>query len=309
MISLIICAHNEEKNMGNLLNDLSKEIKTIKDSIEIFLCLSDCNDKTEKIAKDISKKNKLKIKIIRTPRGKIVSQKIALKLINKRSEEIIFLDSDIKLTKGAIINILKESRKYPSVKMFYSKGKPVRKKGLWYNFMNVRTLNPKYVIAKEDVSKFHPFDKNKRKKIFATGGIYLLRFGVYDIDSGAMGDDSYLTHLIYSRYGPGTIKEAESSVFIYQPVQTLSSWISKWRRIWSDLNSIYQTHPEFRYLKKYMDLKIDYLSLIKDRKYGLIFLFVFERVWNSLGKIALKPFYYKSTNWKQLSDTKEIKND
>ncbi len=307
MISIIICAYNEEKNIGLLLKDLDKEIKIIKENNEIFLCLSDCSDKTEEVAKEVSKKIKLKIKIIKTPRGKIVSQKVALNLINKKSREIIFLDSDIKLKNGAIINLLEESKRYPSVKMFYSKGKPVRKRGLFYNFMNVRTLNPKYVIARGDVSKFHPFDKNKRKKIFATGGIYLLRRGVYDIDSEAMGDDSYLTHLIYFRYGPGTIKEAENSVFIYQPVQTISSWISKWKRIWSDLNSIYQRHPEFIYLRQYMELGIDYSSLIKDQRYGLFFFFALERSWNSFGKILLRPFYQESTNWKQLPDTKEIK--
>lgn len=308
MISIIISAHNEEQNIKNLLLDLKRELIFLKEPPEILLCLSACTDGTPDIAKEIIMQEDLPIRIICTPKGKINSQLCALKSVNLNSWGYLFLDSDIRLKEKALFNIVEDAKKHPNVMMFYSVGQPLKRKEIFYNIINVRTLNPQFVIAKENVKIFHPYESNKRKKVFATGGIYFLRKGVYDVDPNSVGDDSYLTHSLYFRFGPGSIKETENSVFVYQPVRTFSSWISKWKRIWGDIGSLYILHPEFKYLKKYMQLKIDFKSLIRCKEFKLMFFFFLERTWNFLGSHLFKLFSSKNKNryWVPLKDTKKL---
>ncbi|MFH1971431.1 MAG: glycosyltransferase [Patescibacteria group bacterium] len=309
MISLILCAHNEEVMIGKVIDRLKTELSNFSEKYELFLCLSDCTDNTEKIVRERIKDKKIKIKILKTPRGKINSQIEALKKINKRSWAQIFIDGDIEIRKRAILNLIDEAKRYSNVRMFYSNQIPIKNKNVFYNIINVRTINPQYVMAKEDVREFHPYSNDKQKKVFSTGGIYLLRKGVYDVNPQTIGDDSYLTHSIYYRFGPGTIKEVESSQFIYQPVKTFSSWINKWKRIWGDISNLYVLHPEFKYLEKYMELKINYRKLIKEKQIKPLFFFSLERMWNFFGKrifrLVLKN--KSSSFWKPLKETKEVK--
>lgn len=308
MISIIVSAHNEEKNIKNILGDIKREVNNVAEKVELIVSLSGCTDNTELFAKEELKNYGPNYKILKTRLGKINSQKDTLKKVNKSSEFIIFIDCDIRLKNNAIKNIIADARKYTDVKLFYSSEIPIKRKSLFYNIINVRTINPEYVVAREDVSKFHPYNKNKRRKIFATGGMYLIRKGVYDIDNNSIGDDSYLTHSIYFRFGCGSIKQTKSAIIYYQPVYTFSSWINKWRRIWGDINNLYAFHPEFRYLEKYMKLKIDFLRLFKDRKYKLVFFFFMERSWDKIGGFIFKKFFLnKKKDWKQLSETKEIR--
>ncbi|NCN99074.1 hypothetical protein COU62_01565 [Candidatus Pacearchaeota archaeon CG10_big_fil_rev_8_21_14_0_10_35_219] len=307
MISIIISAHNEEKNIKNILEDVIKEMSLLREDSKLFIGLSGCTDKTEKIARDTIKNHDQKILIVKTPLGKISSQKKIIKLVNEKSWGILFLDCDVRLKKYAIRNIVADARRYQKVKMFYAKEIPLPRKSIFYNIINVRTLNPNYVIAKENVSDFHPYIKNKNKKVFATGGMYLIRRGIYDVDGKTIGDDSYLTHSIYHRFGFGTIKQTENAIVYYQPVYTFRSWIKKWERIWSDINNLYSYHPEFKYQEKYMKLKIGFRKLIKERKIKLIIFFSFERTWNNIGGFVFRKFLLnKESKWDQLKDTKEV---
>jgi len=307
MISIIISAHNEEKNIKNMLEEVIKEMSLLREDSELFIGLSGCTDKTEKIVRDTIKNHKQKILIVKTPLGKISSQKKMIRLVNKKSWGILFLDCDIRLKKYAIRNMVADARRYQKVKMFYAKEIPLQRKGIFYNIINVRTLNPDYVIAKENVANFHPYIKNKNKKIFATGGMYLIRRGIYDADGKTIGDDSYLTHSIYHRFGPGTIKQTEDAIVYYQPVYTFRNWIRKWKRIWNDINNLYLYHPEFKYLEKYMKLKIDFKRLIKERKIKLAIYFFLERTWNNIGGFVFRKFFLKKeSKWDQLEDTKEV---
>ena len=307
MISIIISAHNEERNIGKVLSDIVKELKLIDEKSELIVCLSGCTDNTGKIAEEKLGESKIKYRILKTPKGKIKSQKNILKKINKSSEYILFIDCDVRLKRNAIKNMLNDAKMYNSVKLFYSTELPIKRKSIFYKIINVRTLNPEYVIAKENVKNFHPFSKNKKKKVFATGGMYLIRKRIYDVDGKTIGDDSYLTHSVYHRFGPGTIKQTENSIIFYQPVYTFTSWINKWKRIWGDIDSLYRFHPEFKYLEKYMKLKIDFPRLIKEMKIKLVIYFFLERSWNQIGGFIFRKFSYKSKNdWKQLKETKEI---
>lgn len=307
MISIIISAHNEEKNIKSILGDITKEMNLLEENSELFIGLSGCTDKTEKIAKITIKNHDKKPLIVKTPLGKINSQKKIIKLVDKKSWGILFLDSDVRLKKYAIRNMVADAKRYQKIKMFYAKEIPLSRNSIFYNIINVRTLNPDYVIAKENVSEFHPYIKNKNKKVFATGGMYFIRRRVYDVDGKTIGDDSYLTHSIYHRFGFGTIKQTEDAIVYYQPVYTFRSWIRKWKRIWSDINNLYSYHPEFKYLEKYMKLKIDFKKLIRERKIKLILFFSLERTWNNIGGFIFRKFLLdKENKWNQLKDTKEV---
>ncbi|MDP2926057.1 MAG: glycosyltransferase family 2 protein [Nanoarchaeota archaeon] len=307
MITTIISAHNEEKNIRNILKDVIRELNNLNEKSELIISLSGCNDRTEEFAKDEIKNSKLDIKIFKTPKGKIKSQRKTLNKINRTSEFIIFIDCDIRLKKNALKNMIKDAKKYPDVKLFYSTEIPIKRNNILYKIINVRTINPEYVIAKEEVSDFHPYSDNKRKKVFATGGMYLVRKGIYDVDGKAIGDDSYLTHSIYHRFGFGTIKQTEDAIIYYQPVYTFSSWIKKWRRIWSDIENLYLNHPEFKYLEEYMVLRIDFRKLAKEKRIKLMLCFLLERIWNKFGGFVFKKFLLKKgKNWSQLYETKEV---
>ena len=53
MISIIISAHNEEKNIKNILEDVIKEMSLLREDSKLFIGLSGCTDKTEKIAREV----------------------------------------------------------------------------------------------------------------------------------------------------------------------------------------------------------------------------------------------------------------
>jgi len=306
MISVIISAHNEEKNIKKILGNMIGQLKRLDEKNELIVGLSGCTDKTKEKAKEKIRNSNLSIKLVETPKGKINSQIATLKLINKKSWGILFVDCDVRPNKNTIQNMINDAKKYVDVKLFYSTEVPIKRKGIFYNIINVRTLNPNYVVAKEDVSTFHPYTENKRGKVFVTGGMCLIRKGSYDIDEKTIGDDSYLTHSIYHRFGFGKIKQTDAIIY-YQPVYTFFSWIEKWRRIWGDLANLYIHHPEFKYLEKYMRLKIDFKKLWEEKRIKLMIYFFLERSWNKFGGFFFKKFFLKKNkDWEQLKETKEI---
>tara|TARA_B100000795_G_C22756582_1_gene421770 strand:- start:729 stop:1430 length:702 start_codon:yes stop_codon:yes gene_type:complete len=70
MISFIIPCHNEEKNIKNTLTELTKAIKVLKLKFYEIIIVDDLStDETVKRAKKLSKKNKIKIIIIKNKKN------------------------------------------------------------------------------------------------------------------------------------------------------------------------------------------------------------------------------------------------
>jgi len=109
-ISILIPARNEEKNIGNLLNDLS-EITYPNYEVLVYDDMSE--DKTSEIIRLATDKNS-KIKLINgidLPLGWVGKNFACYNLANNaKGDYYIFIDSDVRITPGLITNAIKYTK-------------------------------------------------------------------------------------------------------------------------------------------------------------------------------------------------------
>lgn len=99
--SIGICAYNEEKNIGKILQALlNQKLKTVKIS-KIVVVASGCTDKTEKIVRDFQKKYPI-VKLIQEKerRGKVSAINLFLK--STKDEILVLISADTIPQKDAI---------------------------------------------------------------------------------------------------------------------------------------------------------------------------------------------------------------
>jgi len=106
MISIIIPALNEEHYIGNLLNDYLNQ--TFK-NFEVIVVDGNSADKTQKIVKDFSKKNK-KIKLIVSEKRNVSYQR-NLGVKNAKFGRLLFNDADISIENDFLGKAVRELTK------------------------------------------------------------------------------------------------------------------------------------------------------------------------------------------------------
>ena len=110
MITIIVCAYNEEKRISKAIKSVLCQISN-KD--EIIVVSSGSIDNTNKIVRELSKKDK-RIKLIIEKERKGKSSAINLAIKKAKSNIIIATDGDVELSKGAI-NLLIKHFKDPKI--------------------------------------------------------------------------------------------------------------------------------------------------------------------------------------------------
>lgn len=93
-LSIGIIAHNEEKNIGILLDEFIKQAENIRFPFNITVVTSGCNDRTEDIVRSYEKKdNRIKLLIEKQRKGKAVA--INHFLIQAKGDLLIISSADI----------------------------------------------------------------------------------------------------------------------------------------------------------------------------------------------------------------------
>ncbi|MFN8255986.1 MAG: glycosyltransferase family 2 protein [Bacteroidales bacterium] len=112
LVSILIPARNEEKNIGNLLNDVQNQEYH---NIEILVFNDQSTDKTSEIVLEHSKSDN-RIKLINSddlPEGWLGKNFACHSLAkNAKGHYYLFLDADVRISKDIIINTVNQLKKY-----------------------------------------------------------------------------------------------------------------------------------------------------------------------------------------------------
>lgn len=114
-VSVVICAYNEERNIGALLSTLLKERVR-----EIIVVASGCTDRTAEIAREFQAAyRRIKVLIEDVRNGKTSAINLALKHVT--SEFVIFLPADVRPTEGGVARLIEGFRPEVGIRV----GRPV----------------------------------------------------------------------------------------------------------------------------------------------------------------------------------------
>jgi glycosyltransferase involved in cell wall biosynthesis len=278
-VSFIIPTYNEERNLEKCIKSLEKEIRGLKNPVRTFICLNGCIDKTPEIAeKCVEKYRNLNIKILKSKRGKINAQEIAIKNI-KSLGYIIFLDGDIKVRKNCIKKLIKELDKHKKLIAVgaFSVAENYNGKNPWKKFLdqilNIRSRHPLCEISKFDVKEYHPYAlsdpqyKNTssshelKSKIYFHGRMFALRSKKFwskpDPKKDIVGDDSFMPDNIIYKYGVGRIRMRYDAIVYYKPFISLRKHFKVYKRIFYDLKNLEDNYLKFKKIRKLSKLRLD----------------------------------------------------
>jgi len=111
LVSILIPARNEEKNIGNLLKDIQNQDYT---NIEVIVFNDQSSDKTANIVQDFSKSDQ-RIKLINSeilPNGWLGKNYACHALSNHaKGEYYLFLDADVRISNDIIFNTINKAEK------------------------------------------------------------------------------------------------------------------------------------------------------------------------------------------------------
>src|SRR3989344_650211 len=185
--SVGICAYNEERNIGYLLeNILTHKTKHYLD--EVIIVSSGSIDKTNEIVNNWVQKNK-RIRLIIEPERKGKYSAVNLILANNQSEILVMTDADCLLRDKAIDYLLPDFDK-PKVGAVCGKTIPLNQKDTFWGY-----------IAD---FRFRLFDhaawEGTKKENFChlSGYLYAIKKGLVDKIPAIIQDDLYIGHTIYT---------------------------------------------------------------------------------------------------------------
>jgi dolichyl-phosphate beta-glucosyltransferase len=95
MLSIVVPAYNEEKNILNAIKRIDKFFK--KTDYELIIVNDGSKDDTEKIVRDSAKRNR-KIRLINNPENKGKGYAVKNGVINARGNEILMVDADLTMS-------------------------------------------------------------------------------------------------------------------------------------------------------------------------------------------------------------------
>ncbi|HLD04098.1 MAG TPA: glycosyltransferase [Candidatus Nanoarchaeia archaeon] len=300
-VTVGVPVYNEEKTILKSLYAIHRAILSTKLPIELIICINGTTDHSETIARTFS--NKIyPLKIIRSKKGKAKAVK-ALGTAAK-GDIVIFTDADAILAEDCLKKLI-EGFSDSEIKAVTGRPVPLPLDNVIYQIINARMLHPEAEIARTPIL-------GNSKKPFLHGRLYAVRKDIFrhnkDIDTmdNSIGDDTYLTHYLFVKYGRKAIKCVEEAHTYYLPVQSIRFWWYKWSRIWCDLDQLYRENPHFLRIKPTMKTKIDW-KYVSKLPLKIKCFFVLERILHHSGHVLYEiSKHFKKVTWVRLSDTKEV---
>ncbi|MDA3855855.1 MAG: glycosyltransferase [Candidatus Woesearchaeota archaeon] len=301
-ISVGIPVYNEEKTIIKCLDSVYNSLKLINGiDFIVIICFNGTTDNSKKI---IQNKINDYPNLIITSSKKGKTKAICKILENSKETDIcIFIDSDAIMDKKCITNIINKFNQTES-NLLCVTGNPIPlSKTFLSKIINIRRIYPKSQIPPKSFEKF------EKQRNYIHGRIYSLKNTIFgsvlkSTFRNSKGDDSYLSYFLIKNYGRESFIESDLVNVYYTPVLSLRGWWYKHTRIWSDHHSLQNNQLEFRELKKYMDCKIDWSYVFKQKMYIILF-FISERILTYSGKIVFKlTKNFINYGWKRIDETK-----
>jgi len=217
-LSIGICAHNEEANIGQVMHNVLEQTKTVGD-YEVVVVASGCTDRTVEIVKDLAEKEAgISLLVEKERKGKASALNLLFQKL--RGEIYIQIDSDAMPAPGAIgtlLERLEDSRigaasALPT--LTNSRGAAAKVNETLWNLHNLTQL-----VLNEEGRTGH-----------LSGQLFAIRRSLCDtMPTNVVNDDAFLALRSTGR-GYGIVFEPHAIVFV-NPAGTFQDLLIQRRRI------------------------------------------------------------------------------
>jgi biofilm PGA synthesis N-glycosyltransferase PgaC len=298
-ITVGICAYNEDKNIGRLLNNILNE-QELPDESEILVVCSGCTDKTVEVVHEYARKySKLKVYVENERKGKAVA--VNRVLSDAKGSVILFISADTLPNKGCFSNLLLKLQ-LPNVGIVCGNPVPINKSNnlvgklvqLLWGFHN------------------HVFEQlNDADLARHATEIFCIRKGIVDrIPPEIVNDDAYLA-LTAKKKGWLIKYETESRVSICGP-QTFTDYFKQRRRVLFGHHQIRKMTGEspqhLIYLLPLYPIRVMKFLLWLCAKYGLPTVLTFVSIELAINATSMADFLIGKTYalWSVSTSTKNV---
>lgn len=306
-ITIGIPVYNEESTILRVLDSLYIQKKELdgKFYIKCVVCFNGTTDNSILVVNNQKEKYK-DLELIISDKGK---SNAIFQIIerNQTSDFIIFIDSDVIMVDNCIENLLSDFDKNEKAYAITGNPKPINSKGYFRDCFSIRM---RYKDYEKSINK--DFNNKEYNKPYIHGRFFALKKIAFQkiLQSQlkkSHSDDAYISHLLFYFFGRESIAFSKSAIIYYQPTYTFLGTMSKWFRIWSQIDYIYQLNPEFKKVKEQMTTKILYKEIIKNESIKVLFQFLIERLIMKIIKIIFILDITNHKNYKQyrIKETKE----
>ncbi len=264
---IIVPAYNEERTLSAFFESIARAVKFADKQFTLektYICINGCTDKTEQIAKILQKTlSVLKINILYSEKGMNKALCTIISKLEKSDIPIIKVDADVQLSRSSIHILLNELCRHPE--LLIVGGHPFARQFSGESFLrtllarmiDIRSRYPLSQVATKDVSSYHelalvdpqpnmPYTFELRSRIYFHGRFYVLRNkDIWRVPPDRIGDDTYLTLDVYSRFGRNSIRIRYDAACFYEPTTSLKEYWKVYKRIFCDTYTLFML-PEFQ---------------------------------------------------------------
>ncbi len=261
-ISIGIPAHNEEKNLANLLDSIfSQKITGVKLE-KIIIALDGCTDDTEKIVKKYKSKHSI-IKIINDKKRFGKAQRVNQIYKLNKSDLLIMLDADLVISeKISIQKAIQEFKNNKKISLLALRQIPV-----WTNSLMGNASVLSYLIYENSFLNYN-FGNN----IYSLqGAAYVIKKSLskkITYPKNTIADHKFLYMQAIEKTGRGSYQISNESKVFFRTISTFNDWrLQGTRSVFSDIeniNSIYgeKVKKEYQMPKKlYKESVIKFLMI------------------------------------------------
>jgi len=275
-----IAVYNEGRNIEKTMKVLFDSLSNIsfKGKPHIYICFNGCTDNTISsflIQLRLMKKF-FKISILSSKKGKLKAHREIVSVI-QNYKPILFLDADIFVNSYVIKRLVSTLRKDNKLQVVSAYPYAIKPKNLnfyqklLFPIINLKRIIPQIEIAKNDVSIFHPNAKSdfeRKSRIYFHGRCFIIRnkflYSFPTSESGVIGDDTFLSFYFLQNFPPGSIKVLYDAPVYSYPQLSVVSYLKSWYRIRKDLENIYKSYPNFKPLRKYVEMKMNWQYVLRN---------------------------------------------
>lgn len=298
-LTIGIPAHNEEKNIGNLLHSILAQKQESYRLQSIIVVCDGCTDHTAQIVDRFRRKHRsIKLFDIRKHRGKASALNRIYSASN--SDFLLTLDADAVLERNFEIEIMFRSmEKNPHINVVGGRFVPVKSNSLMGRFSYVSYLSFEDAILK----------LNEGNNMFALiGAASLIRKKLYKsfrYPKETISDQNYL-YVMATKENTNGFRLAKESRFLIRTVGSFKDWrILGSRSVKADRENVVKFFGKEILNEYYMPRKIYMLSLLK---------WLRKDTFHTLGSVAMnliiRTFPYRQTNlergkWETAQTSKE----